>query len=76
MQWELAQIAAGGPAWKEQAAIGELEADVAGGEGAGVAAGGAAGGIPEFGGGEAEVGEEPGAEGDTDVEVATDVEPI
>ena len=75
MQWELAQIAAGGPAWKEQAAIGELEADVAGGEGAGVAAGGAAGGIPEFGGGEAEVGEEPGAGGDTDVEVATDVEP-
>ena len=75
MQWELAQIAAAGPSWKEQAAMGELEADVAGGEGGGVAAGGAAGGIPEFGGGEAEVAEEPAA-GDTDVEVTTDVAPI
>ena len=56
MQWELAQIQAAGPDWKEQAIAGqlagggaELSDDVAGG--------GAGGGIPEFGGGEADVGD-------------------
>jgi len=57
LQWELAQIAAAGPAWKEQAVAQDLagaEAAV-GGEGAGVAGGGG-GDIPEFGGGPADVG--------------------
>ena len=71
LQWEIAQITAAGPAWKEQALAGELaEGDAAavGGEGAGV--GGGAGGIPEFGGGEADVGEpEPEEVAETEVEV-------
>jgi hypothetical protein len=68
IQWELAQIQAAGPLWKEQmaaqaAAGGEAEI---GGEGAGVAGGGD-GGIPEFGGGPAGGGE--AAEVDVDVDV-------
>ena len=57
MQWELAQIQAAGPAWKEQALVGELaEGEAAvGGEGAGVGGGGG-GEIPEFGGGPADTG--------------------
>jgi len=57
MQWELAQIQAAGPAWKEQALAGELaEGEAAvGGEGAGVGGGGG-GEIPEFGGGPADTG--------------------
>tara|TARA_R110001583_G_scaffold46910_2_gene146935 strand:- start:2722 stop:3327 length:606 start_codon:yes stop_codon:yes gene_type:complete len=74
IQWELAQIATSGPAWKELALAGELaeggEAAV-GGEGGGV--GGAEGAIPEFGGGEAAVGgEEVGVEAD----VAVEEEPV
>ena len=50
MQWELSQIQAAGPMWKEQlAATAGAEAEI-GGEGGGVAGGGE-GGIPEFGGG-------------------------
>ena len=67
IQWELAQIQAAGPLWKEQmaaAAAGGGEAEV-GGEGAGVAGGGGDGGIPEFGGG-------PAADGDA-AEVDVDV---
>ena len=61
MQWELAQIQAAGPMWKEQmAAAAGAEAEV-GGEGAGVAGGGGDGGIPEFGGG-------PAGGGDADLE--------
>jgi len=74
MQWELGQIAAAGPAWKEQALAGELaeggEAAV-GGEGGGVG-GGAEGAIPEFGGGEADVG---GEEVDVEADVAVE-EPV
>jgi len=56
MQWELAQIQAAGPMWKEQlAASAGAEAEV-GGEGGGVAGGGE-GGIPDFGGGPADTGE-------------------
>ena len=74
IQWELAQIATSGPAWKEMAVAGEIaeggEAAV-GGEGGGV--GGAEGAIPEFGGGEAAVGgEEVGVEAD----VAVEEEPV
>ena len=61
MQWELAQIQAAGPMWKEQlAAASDAGADAElGGEGAG--AGGASdGGIPEFGGGPAGGGEAAG----------------
>ena len=57
IQWELAQIQAAGPMWKEQlAAAAGAEAEV-GGEGAGVAGAGGDGGIPEFGGGPAGGGE-------------------
>jgi hypothetical protein len=66
IQWELAQILAAGPLWKEQmaaAAAAGGEAAV-GGEGAGVAGGGG-GGIPEFGGGPAG----DAAEVDIDVDV-------
>jgi len=71
LQWELAQIQAAGPAWKEQALAGELaEGEAAvGGEGAGVGVGGE-GGIPEFGGGPADV----DAPEDVDVEAEVDVE--
>jgi len=73
MQWELAQIQAIGPNWKEEMIAGGL----AGGEGAEAAIGGeggSAGGIPEFGGG-------PAAEaspGDVDVEPAAEApeEPV
>ena len=74
IQWELSQIMAAGPAWKEQALAGELaeggEAAV-GGEGGGV--GGAEGAIPEFGGGEAAVG---GEEVDVEADVAVEEEPV
>ncbi len=57
MQWELAQIQAAGPMWKEQlAASSGAEAEI-GGEGGGVAGGGE-GGIPEFGGGPADTGDD------------------
>jgi len=72
LQWELAQITAAGPTWKEQAAAVDVAGDEAaiGGEGAGIGGGGGGGGIPEFGGGPAEV------EGDveTETEVDTTVE--
>ena len=70
MMWELAQIQAAGPAWKEMAVAGELaEGEAAvGGEGGGIAGGGA-GAIPEFGGGPADVGgEEVEIEAETEVE--------
>ena len=71
LQWELAQIQAAGPGWKEQALAGELaEGEAAvGGEGAGVGGGGE-GGIPEFGGGPADV----DAPEDVDVEAEVDIE--
>ena len=74
LQWELAQIAAAGPAWKEMAVAGELaEGEAAvGGEGAGVGGGGA---IPEFGGGEADVGGGEEIEAGVEAEVETE-EPV
>tara|TARA_R110000824_G_scaffold59774_3_gene160250 strand:+ start:133 stop:1941 length:1809 start_codon:yes stop_codon:yes gene_type:complete len=74
LQWELAQIIAAGPAWKEQALAGELvEGEAAvGGEGAGVGGGGE---IPEFGGGEADVGA-PEPEEFAETEVAVEEEPV
>ena len=69
LQWELSQIQAAGPAWKEQAVAGEVTGSDAavGGEGAGVGGGADAGGIPEFGGGPADTGE--------DVDVPAEAEP-
>jgi hypothetical protein len=70
MQWELSQIQAGGPLWKEQmaAAAGGAEGAV-GGEGGGVAGDG---GIPEFGGGPAaETGDATEADIDTGAETDT-----
>jgi len=69
LQWELSQIQAAGPAWKEQAVAGEVTGGEAavGGEGAGVGGGADAGGIPEFGGGPADTGE--------DVDVPAEAEP-
>ena len=72
LQWELGQIQAAGPAWKEMAVAGEVgEGDAAavGGEGGGVGSSpmGGGGEIPEFGGGPADVG------GD-EVEVAAETE--
>ena len=62
MQWELAQIQAAGPNWKEQMIAGSLgEGEAVEGD-MGGAGGGAAGGIPEFGGGPAAEGEAPEAE--------------
>ena len=68
-QWEIAQIQAAGPMWKEQlAAANEAGADGEGGEAdfGGGAAGGGDGGIPEFGGGpaggDAAAGDDAGAE--------------
>ena len=61
MQWELAQIQAVGPNWKEQMIAGTI----AGGEGVEGDMGDtgtAAGGIPEFGGG-------PAAEADVDTDI-------
>ena len=62
MQWELAQIQAAGPNWKEQMIAGTLGAEGEGMEGDLGGGGGAAGGIPEFGGGPAAEGEAPEAE--------------
>ena len=72
LTWEISQIQAAGPAWKEQALAGELtgEEGAVGGEGAGVGVGGADAAIPEFGGGPADV----GAPEDVDVEAEVDVE--
>ena len=70
LTWELGQIQAAGPAWKEMAIAGEVgEADAAvGGEGGGVGGGAmGAGDVPEFGGGPADVGGE-------EVEVAAETE--
>ena len=63
MQWELGQIQAAGPTWKEQMVAGNLAGEgeaAVGGEGGGVAGGGGA--VPEFGGGPAAEGEAPEAE--------------
>jgi len=72
MMWELAQIQAMGPGWKEMAIAGELtEGEAAiGGEGGGIG-GDVAGAIPEFGGGPADVG---GEEIDVTAETETEVE--
>ena len=65
--WELAQIGAAGPAWKEQAIAGELAAGED--EVAGEMGGGEGGAIPEFGGGPADIGgEEVEVEAETEVE--------
>jgi len=64
MQWELGQIQAAGPTWKEQMVAGNLAGEgeaAVGGEGGGVAGGGG-GAVPEFGGGPAAEGEAPEAE--------------
>jgi hypothetical protein len=60
MQWELAQIQSAGPNWKEQMIAGTLGAGEEGMESDLGGGGGAAGGIPEFGGG-------PAAEVDSDI---------
>ena len=66
--WELAQIGAAGPAWKEQAIAGELAAGEEGAVDMG-GEGGGGGGIPDFGGGPADVGgEEVEVEAETEVE--------
>ena len=72
MQWELSQIQATGPAWKEQLAAGNLGADEGGDLGGDLGGGDGLGGIPDFGGG-------PAAEGDVESEIdvaPVDVEPI
>ena len=55
LQWELSQIQAAGPGWKEQAIAGDIEGatEPIGGEGGGVSGG--ANEIPEFGGTPADV---------------------
>jgi hypothetical protein len=58
MQWELAQIQAAGPAWKEQL----IANDISGQAGEGAPAAGGGGAPPAFGGGPAALGEEPAAE--------------
>jgi hypothetical protein len=70
IQWELAQIQAAGPLWKEQmaAAAGAAGEAEVGGEGAGVAGGGGDGGIPEFGGGPAFDGDDVEADIEADIE--------
>lgn len=75
MQWELAQIQAMGPNWKEAA----LAADLQPGDGAegipGEVGGGGGGGIPEFGGGVADEGDvEQG--GDTPPAEAVEAPPV
>jgi len=76
-QWEIAQIQAAGPMWKEQlaaAADAGGEAGEGGDIGGGAAGGGGDGGIPEFGGGPAggdaaagdDAGAEPAAEAEAD----------
>ena len=82
MQWELAQIQAMGPMWKEQLAAaadaqGEMGAEGDLGGDMGGAAGG--GGIPEFGGGPAEGGAAAGEdapEADVPDAPAAEAEPI
>ena len=79
IQWELAQIQAAGPMWKEQlAAAAEAGAEGAEGDFGGGAAGDD-GGIPEFGGGSAggdeAAGEDAGAEG-VDPPEAVEAEPV
>tara|TARA_R110000765_G_scaffold116201_1_gene209316 strand:- start:414 stop:1070 length:657 start_codon:yes stop_codon:yes gene_type:complete len=70
IQWELAQIQAAGPLWKEQMAAAAGGEAAVGGEGAGVAGGGGDGAIPEFGGGEAA----DGGAADVDIDAPADVE--
>ncbi len=79
MQWELAQIQAAGPMWKEQLAAAAPEGADAelGGEGAG--AGSMDGGIPEFGGGPAGGGEAAGEdapEADVSDAPAAEADPV
>lgn len=64
LQWELAQITASGPSWKEIAAANAIQGGEPSAEGGETETGGA-GAIPEFGGGPAATGETPeaGAEG-------------
>ncbi len=52
-QWELAQIQAAGPMWKEQLAAAADAGAEMGAEGGEMGAAGGEGGIPEFGGGPA-----------------------
>lgn len=66
MQWELSQIQAAGPAWKEQLVAGDIVGEPAG-DLSGIGGGGE-GSIPDFGGGPADVG------GEVDVDDA-DIEP-
>ena len=75
LQWELSQIQAAGPAWKEQAVAGEVTGSEAavGGEGAGVG-GSAEGGIPEFGGGPADTGAEVEVETEPETDAAETAE--
>ncbi|MDB4396051.1 portal protein [bacterium] len=74
MQWELSQIQAAGPMWKEQLAVSAAGAESEiGGEGGGV--GGGDGGIPDFGGGPAgEVGDETGDAGAEEFDAAADID--
>ena len=77
LTWEIAQIQAAGPAWKEQALAGELagEEGAVGGEGAGV--GGTGEAIPEFGGGPADVGAPEDIDVEADVtDVAVEEDPV
>lgn len=71
LQWEMSQIQAAGPAWKEQAVAGEVAGatEPVGGEGGGVSGG--ANEIPEFGGGPADV-DAPDTEGDVEAETPGD----
>jgi len=62
MQWELAQIQAIGPNWKEQMIAGGLEGAEGTESDMGGATGGGGGEIPEFGGGPAAEGEVPEAD--------------
>ncbi len=62
LQWELQQIGAGGPNWRDDLA-GPAEGEAPAGGGIGAPAGGADGEVPpEFGGGPADVGAEPAPE--------------
>ena len=65
LQWEMSQIQAAGPAWKEQAVAGDIAGatEPVGGEGGGV--GGGDNAIPEFGGGPADV-DAPDTEADVE----------
>ena len=76
MQWELSQIQAAGPAWKEQLVAGDIAGDMVGGpEGDLGGGGGGEGGIPEFSGGPADVGGEDDIDiADTDVDASAETE--